>query len=159
MPRGKKTGLGEAPVIVMPEKSKEEKLLDEIVWITKGKGGWAKSGSLRKDIYISAYKHAATKTKPPYNSLNISFRDGIEKTITKTGFISFGACKNRIYFKESNRSTGYKISYSSGTICCISTHLQDEVYEVFSKFGKNEYHLKFDDFQKLYNVELEANDD
>lgn len=156
----KKTGLGDKPIVMVPDKSKEQTLLDEIVWVSKAKGGWSKYDDGRKDIYISINKH---KTKPrfkdlksrDYTTMNMSFRDGIEKTITKTGYIMFGVCKNRLYFKETSDNEGYKVTSKGGTTASTSMHIGSDAEKVFAPYAKHEFHLKYDDFQELYYVELE----
>lgn len=156
----KKTGLGDKPIIMVPDKTKEQILLDEIVWVSKAKRGWSRYDNGRKDIYISLNKH---KSKPrvkdgkvvDYVTLNMSFRDGIEKTITKSGYIMFGVCKNRLYFKEASITEGYRVTPKGGTTAGMSMHIGSDAEKVFAPFAKHEFHLKYDDFQELYYVELE----
>lgn len=150
MPR-KKTVEIETPVF------NSENVVTEINWIDKSKRGWSKYDNGRKDVYVAINKHNADdKNKTPYTTLGFSFRDGIEKTITSTKYIQFGVCKNRIYFKEADSQVGYRVTKKGGTTAAMGLHIGDSYAKDFEMFNHGEFHLKYDDFQELYYIEVEA---
>lgn len=148
----KQTGLGKAPTIVLPSKSKEAQLLDEIVWSTKRVG--MRCRSARKDVRISVSTHNR-KDGTNYETLVVSFRDGAEKRITSTGYIIFGVLKNRMYMKEGDHVTGYKLTTKGGYVANTAFKLTPDIADSFKQFdSRNEYSIKYDDFQDLYYIEL-----
>lgn len=148
----KHTGLGKAPTIVLPSKSKEAQLLDEIVWSTKRVG--MRCRSARKDVRISVSTHSR-KDGTKYETLIVSFRDGAEKRITSTGYIIFGVLKNRMYMKEGDDATGYKLTTKGGYVVNTAFKLTPGIADSFKRFSsRDEYSIKYDEFQDLYYIQL-----
>lgn len=146
----KKVVLEKKPEVVIPEK---KSILDEIVWMRKGHQG---RYSALKDVGVSIINHKASekRNRQAYVTISFSFRNRIEK-VFKSDYVEFGAVKNRIYFRPSDKRNGYKITIKANTAYVQATLLSDEIKKTYSDFDKSEYHLKYDDFQELYYIERE----
>lgn len=153
MPR-KKTLEIETPTFKSPES-----VISEIRWLSKKKRGYSKFEENVKDIRIALGKTYSKKTKTTIENINVTFRNHMEKAICKNNpYIIFGVVKNRIYFKEAEPVTGYKVGTKHLT-AITRIQINEEEKALYEPFNNQEYPLKYDDFQELYYIEREADND
>lgn len=149
MPR-KKTEI-ETPTFKSPEP-----VISEIRWLSKKKRGYSKFEENVKDVRIALGKTYSKKIKTTVEYINVTFRNHMEKAICKNNpYIIFGIVKNRIYFKEADPATGYKIGTKHIT-AYTRVQINAEEKALYELFNNQEFSLKYDDFQELYYIEREA---
>lgn len=90
-------------------------------------------------------------------SITIYFRNGVDKLITngKTDYIIVALLKDRIYFKKSNITEGYKLSKSSNTGKSLRVQISGNIAPSLLKFAENntgEYPLKYDPDRELHYI-------
>lgn len=105
----------------------------------------------RTKIYNSKSITDITVSKVSDGRINIIFRNGTEKKITSTGYITFCFHKNRILFRESDQYEGFKITgRSNRNTRNIQPKMRDSLDLAFiGDYDK----LQYDEFLELYYVE------
>ena len=78
------------------------------------------------------------------------FRNNSILSITKTGYVEFAVCKDRIYFRESNKRNGYSANMKPEEKSCGF-----RTAHVFKNFV-GDYVLRWDAKENLYYIGLET---
>ena len=113
-------------------------------WIIKGKC------NLKEDVSITYVSRTDKK-----DVCNITFRNLVNKKITKTQYIEVAIVGNRMYFRETNEKLGFKISKKQDGIngyCSI----RDRRALEFAKYNSGEFNILYDKENELFYIE---NDD
>lgn len=96
-----------------------------------------------------------TVTGSKKDSINITIRNGLEKRISKTGFVKMALFKNKIIFAETTERDGFTCRKNQ-------SNKQPNVYIKFALVGREwlqdfvgDYQLKTDEFYDFYYIEKE----
>lgn len=111
-----------------------------------------KVGMIQGDVVLRVYKSKDRKN----SSVSIAFYNDTETFVTggKSEYIVVAILKDRIYFKVSNASEGYKISVSKGHVgkrIQISANVCPALAR-FVEVNEGEYPLKFDPDRGLHYI-------
>lgn len=117
-------------------------------WITKQRNEYAKKTD---DVTISTIKDG---------EISIIFRNGVDKKITRTGYIVIGIDTehDRIYFRESLEHEGYLISrrsHSKARKVNGRTRLVNRALTEALKGYKTDYRLNLDYLRQVAYIQLE----
>lgn len=137
------------------EKKKEEsKPIDVVI---PAMNFFTKQGNFRitsglGDVFINTSIKKGKKVI--INKLLIHFRKSTHHKF-KSNYLTFAIYENRIYFKETDISQGFKIANKNDTSGVISPTLTEKDIVKFEPFLRKELDLKYDEIYKMYYVENE----
>lgn len=84
----------------------------------------------------------------------IIFRNGTDRDISKTGYVTVAVSGERLYFKGETDEVGFKMSHKSSESTCKTIIRNDELID-FALTHSGDYRLKYDREMKLYYVDTE----
>lgn len=85
---------------------------------------------------------------------SIILRNGADRSISKTGFLSVAMYEDRLYFREETPESGYKISeHNSKTTRQVS--IKDNALNDFTLIHAGDYKLQYDKELKLFYIDTE----
>lgn len=87
-------------------------------------------------------------------STSITFRNNVQRSITKTGYLVVAISGERLYFRESEPECGYKVS-NSDSKSSVHTSITNEGLNDFSLTHAGDYPLQFDRELKLFYIDTE----
>lgn len=127
-------------------------------WISKrhASGAWDRTALRRKDeVRISMNKSTRTKDGKA-RSLSIRFGEDAHKLITIQGYIviALDEATRRIYFKEADAHTGFKLTTNTkgnARVKHVLITLSEDDIPMFSNYV-GRYIIEYDDGNKLYYV-------
>ena len=86
--------------------------------------------------------------------VSIIVRNGKEKQITKTGYVSVAVSGDRLYFKEETEELGYKLT-SKASKTTFQTSIRDDDLVDYAITHSGDYYLMFDKKLKLFYIDAE----
>lgn len=131
----------------MPKKPINTKVLPDIDWKTK----FRTSETSSDNVSISIVK-GGKKMTPGTKLLSMVVRDNLFKQFG-SDYVCFGIFKNRIYFRGTDKQSGYKVTVK-GTHAYIQATLQAEEIANYEPFV-GDYTLRYDEFYELYYIDIE----
>lgn len=126
---------------------------DAFMWV--GAGQHHRKVSSKADVSLHKVRNNDK------DAIALTFRNGIHKLISETDYVLISMPKkNRIYFKQGTQMNGLLLGKNNGTKLDnrYSRFYSDEDVKFFLDFV-GEYELKHDDFNELYYIEKEENND
>lgn len=142
------------PRAVLRGSDYKNEVISGMNWRTKSRSGCGVSNGSKSDVSISLGKK--TKEAEP-SLLCVTFRNEVEKLIFDESceYIQFGIHKNRMFFRQSDPSTGYKMYARLKN--CKNRYTKFPIEEESDKNFVGNYELKYDEFLELYYIEKELN--
>lgn len=126
----------------------KEDIMSKMNWMKKEKGRYL----CDKDITISLQLKARGKTEDKGKVICFAFRNDCWELVTENEYIQVGTYKNRLFIRQADKDTGYKISKNNNT--CNNRYCKMPNVESLKDFI-GDYDLKYDDFLEMYYVEKE----
>lgn len=123
--------------------------MQELKWVTKlGSGGYRSRAE--GDVTLSIH----CRNNEIKRRVCITFRKACYTRITKGDYIVFAKLGNRIYFKESNKYDGYKLTsfHDDNQVCDIKVHYSLLPIEALS-ISTGDYALNYDKDRDLYYID------
>lgn len=117
--------------------------MSKLNWIIKGKC------NLKEDISITYVNKTDKK-----DVCNLTFRNLVDKKITKTQYVEIAIDETRMYFRETNEKIGFKVTKKKDGIngyCSI----RDRQALEFAKYHGGDYDLMYDKENELFYVETD----
>lgn len=86
--------------------------------------------------------------------VSIILRNGKEKQISKTGFITVAVSGDRLYFKEETEQIGYKLTSKASRTTFQTSIRNDELLD-YAITHSGDYYLAYDKKLKLWYIDAE----
>lgn len=114
---------------------------------------WIEKGFTSKGIKCADLTITNSDKKSKKERISFRFRNGVFKKITSTDYMVFAVVNNRIYFKESDKIKGFKLTGfgKESDSCSIQATGNYPVLE-------GNYLVEYDKKEHLYFVDLEKKD-
>lgn len=126
----------------------KEEFLAKMDWVEKTKTRHV----AHTDITVSIQVKKRGATKDSHKVACFTFRNGVAELLTTTNYIQVCVHKNRLFIREADNVSGYKITSPTTS---VSKYCKMPALDVFDEFV-GDFELKYDDFLELYYIEKEA---
>lgn len=125
----------------------KEEFLAKMDWVEKTR----RRHITNADVTVSVQVKKAGATKDSHKVICFTFRNEVIEKLTTTNYIQVCVHKNRLFIREADKVSGYKITQPATS---INKYCKMPVLDVFSEFA-GDFELKYDDFLELYYIEKE----